>query len=176
MSWTRGLQRVCRQIVAWLPLSSTSWHYWHRSVLWAHHYMRHWWTTVTIGCNQQYKKPMQAVSTSELVVRKRRSPSRAHLAMDEPAAEEIPTTRPVFLHLKQGQYDWMPSPEQTQEMRHQMKSYNGWIPMTGGNQTRVACSRFRKRFQFVQPCRQLYASHNWTTVFQVPPWFPVGTC
>jgi hypothetical protein len=32
-------------------------------------------------------------------------PRRAHLAMLEPAAEEIPTTRPVFLHLKQGEYD-----------------------------------------------------------------------
>jgi hypothetical protein len=70
---------------------------------------------VTIGRNQQYKKPTQAVSTLELVVRKRLSPSRAHLAMAEPAAEEIPTT-PVFLHLKHGKFDWMPSTEETQEL------------------------------------------------------------
>ena len=56
--------------------------------------------------------------------------------MAEPVAEDILTTRPVFLHLKQGQYDWMPSPEQTREMRQRMKNYPGWVPVTGGSRTR----------------------------------------
>ena len=64
--------------------------------------------------------------------------------MAEPVAEEILTTRPVFLQLKQGQYDWMPSPEQTQEMRQLMKNYDGWDPVTGGNQTRWHAPRLEK--------------------------------
>ena len=51
--------------------------------------------------------------------------------MAETAAEETPTTRPVFLHLKHGEFDWMPSKEQTKEMRDRMKSYEGWVHVTG---------------------------------------------
>jgi hypothetical protein len=64
------------------------------------------------------------------------TPRRAYLAMIEPAAEEITTTSPVFLHLKQGQCDWMHSTGQTREMRQRMKNYSGWVPLTGGNRTR----------------------------------------
>ena len=56
--------------------------------------------------------------------------------MAEPAAEEILTTRPVFLHLKHGEFDWMPSKEQTKEMRDRMKSYEGWVHVTGGGKMR----------------------------------------
>ena len=80
--------------------------------------------------------------------------------MAEPAAEEILTTRPVFLHLKHGEFDWMPSKEQTKEMRDRMKSYEGWVHVTGGGGNEGARSQFGKRFRFVLPCRQLYASHN----------------
>jgi hypothetical protein len=42
--------------------------------------------------------------------------------MAEPAAEEIPTTRPVFLHVKRDEFDWMPSIEQIQDMRQRMQN------------------------------------------------------
>jgi hypothetical protein len=56
--------------------------------------------------------------------------------MAEPAAEEIPTTRPVFLHVKRDEFDWMPSIEQIQDMRQRMQNYAGWKHVTGGGQTR----------------------------------------
>ena len=79
---------------------------------------------------------MQAVSTSELVASKEAFTLPCSFSHGQASSRRIPTTRPVFLHLKHGQCKWMLSHEQAQEMQKRLKDYEGWVPVTGGNRTR----------------------------------------